>query len=418
MFQKNSLINGIRVVTEHISYVNSVSIGVWVKVGSRHESLTNNGVSHFIEHMLFKGTKNRTAKEIANAIDKIGGQLNAFTSKECTCYYTKVLDSHFDIALDVLADMLLNSNFNEDEIEKEKGVVIEEIGMYEDTPEDLVHDLFTQGVWSQNALGMSILGTEETLNQMTREDILSYLNSSYTPENIVISVVGNFNQNDIIEKIRTYFEKVTCEKNCSIAIEKPDFSPRYIVRSKDTEQIHLCLGFNGVDITSRDFYPMLIMNNVFGGAMSSRLFQKIREERGLAYSVFSYPSSFQDCGLFSIYAGMKASQLKTVSELVMEEIHDIVSKGISEEELFDSKEQLKGSYILGLESTSGRMISIGKSELLLNKINSPAEILEKIDKVDMAGVNAVIKAVFDTNKMGAAVIGSVDKDMDLKGLFL
>ena len=417
MFQKNSLINGIRVVTEHISYVNSVSIGVWVKVGSRHESLANNGVSHFIEHMLFKGTKNRTAKEIANSIDKIGGQLNAFTSKEVTCYYAKVLDSHFDIALDVLADMLLHSNFTEEDIEKEKGVVIEEIGMYEDTPEDLVHDLFTQGVWSENPLGMSILGTDETLGRMTRKDILEYFNSSYTPENIVISVVGNFNQGEILEKIRKYFEDVTCEKNCNIAIERPDFSSKYIVRSKETEQIHLCVGFNGVDVTNKGFYPMLIMNNVFGGAMSSRLFQKIREERGLAYSVFSYPSSFQDSGLFSIYAGMKASQLKTVSELVMEEINSIITNGISEEELFDSKEQLKGSYILGLESTSGRMISIGKSELLLNKINSPAEILEKIDKVDMSSVNDIIKTVFDTKKMGAAIIGSVDKDMDLKGLF-
>lgn len=417
MLQKETLINGIRIVTEEIPYVNSVSIGIWIKVGSRYENIENNGISHFIEHILFKGTKSRSAKDIANSIDKIGGQLNAFTSKECTCFYSKVLDTHFDTALDVLADMFFNSNFDCEEIDKERGVVLEEINMYEDTPEDLVHDLFSQAVWSGNPLGMSILGTEESLGNLNREKIIQYFNENYCPNNIVISVVGNFKQKYVINKIKAYFDKAEqCSKtNTNIVI--PSFVPEYTLKSKDTEQVHLCMGFNGVDIKSKAFYPLLVFNNVLGGAMSSRLFQKIREDRGLAYSVFSYPSSFEDCGLFSIYAGSKPDNLKSVVELIMEEIYKIKDTGISEEELYDSKEQLKGSYILGLESTSGRMISIGKSELLLDKIYLPAEILAKIDMVDMDSVNSIIKEIFDTDRMGAAVIGSMKKGTDVKKLF-
>jgi predicted Zn-dependent peptidase len=417
MFQKELLTNGIRIVTEEIPYVNSVSIGIWVKVGSRYENVENNGISHFIEHMLFKGTNKRSAKEIANSIDKIGGQLNAFTSKECTCFYAKVLDTHFDIALDVLADMFFNSRFDSEEIDKELGVVIEEINMYEDSPEDLVHDLFSQAVWSGNPLGMSILGTEETLNNLNREKIVNFFNENYIPQNIVISVVGNFKHKEVVASIRSYFEKAEQKRNSSANILVPSFEPEYTLKSKVTEQVHLCMGFNGVDIKSKAFYPMLILNNVFGGAMSSRLFQKIREDRGLAYSVFSYPSSFEDCGLFSIYAGSKPDNLKNVAELIMEEIRTVKEHGITEEELYDSKEQLKGSYILGLESTSGRMISIGKSELLLNKIYSPAEILEKIDQVDMESVSHIIKHIFDTDNMGAAVIGSMEKDTDIRKMF-
>ena len=417
MFQKELLINGVRVVTEEIPYVNSVSLGIWVKIGSRYESFENNGISHFIEHMLFKGTKKRSAKEIANSVDKIGGQLNAFTSKECTCFYAKVLDTHFDIALDVLSDMFFNSNFDREEIDKERGVVIEEINMYEDSPEDLVHDLFSQAVWSGNPLGMSILGTEESLENLNRERIVNYFNENYIPQNIVISVVGNFKHNDVIKKIKGYFEKASYKKSSTTQLIMPRFEPEYKLKNKITEQVHLCTGFNGVDIKNRAFYPMLILNNVFGGAMSSRLFQKIREDRGLAYSVFSYPSAFEDCGLFSIYAGSKPDNLKSVAELIMEEIRAIKKTGITEEELYDSKEQLKGSYILGLESTSGRMISIGKSELLLERIYSPTEILERIDKVDMDSVNSIIGHIFDTDSMGAAVIGSMENNTDIRSMF-
>ncbi|HPL53926.1 MAG TPA: pitrilysin family protein [Bacillota bacterium] len=417
MFQKELLKNGIRIVTEEIPYVNSVSIGLWIKAGSRYESIENNGISHFIEHMLFKGTKKRSAKEIANSIDKIGGQLNAFTSKECTCLYAKVLDAHFDIALDVLADMFFNSNFDHEDIEKEKGVVLEEINMYEDSPEDLVHDLFSQTVWSGNSLGMPVLGTESSLGNLKREKILDYFNNNYIPQNIVISVVGNIKHTDAVKNVREYFEKSKPGNREAIQTLTPNFEPEYMFKNKLTEQVHLCMGFVGVDIKSEAYYPMLILNNIFGGAMSSRLFQKIREDRGLAYSVFSYPSSFVDCGLFSIYAGSKPCNLKSVAELIMEEINILKEKGITEEELYDSKEQLKGSYILGLESTSGRMISIGKSELILKRVYTPAEILEKIDKVDIESTNKVINYIFDKRNMGAAVIGSMKKNTNIKKLF-
>jgi predicted Zn-dependent peptidase len=416
MYQKKQMKNGIRVVTEEIPYVNSVSVGIWVKVGSRNESVDINGVSHFIEHMLFKGTEKRSAKEIANSIDKIGGQLNAFTSKESTCYYAKVLDSHFDIALDVLADMFLNSTFVKEEIEKEKGVIMEEINMYEDSPEDLVHDLFSQGVWDGNPLGMSILGTEESLTALNRDIIVKYYKENYIPENIVISIVGNIKHEVAVEKVEKHFGHLKPGGKKSSIIEKPSFNPIKITRSKDTEQVHLCIGFDGIETDNEAFYPMLTMNNIFGGAMSSRLFQNIREDKGLAYSVFSYPSSYQDCGLFSIYAGMKASQLKNVTQLIMDEINELMKNGLTEEELYDSKEQMKGSYTLGLESTSGRMISIGKSELMNNRIYSPAEVLEKIDKVDMDSVNNVIKRIFDLNKIGGAVIGPFDNKVDLKDI--
>lgn len=417
MFQKELLKNGIRIVTEEIQYVNSVSIGLWIKAGSRNENTENNGISHFIEHMLFKGTENRSAKEIANSIDKIGGQLNAFTSKECTCFYAKVLDTHFDIALDVLADMFFNSEFSDEDIEKEKGVIAEEINMYEDSPEDLVHDLFSQTVWSGNPLGMPILGTSASLENLSRERILEYYNDNYIPQNIVISVVGSFKHKDVVRKIKDYFEKAKLGEHSTAKTVVPSFEPEFLLRSKLTEQVHLCMGFKGVNIKSEEYYPMLVFNNLFGGAMSSRLFQKIREDRGLAYSVFSYPSSFQDCGLYSIYAGSKPDNLKSVTKLIMEEINEIKRTGIDDKELYDSKEQLKGSFILGLESTSGRMISIGKSELLLGKIYSPAEVLEKIDRVDSNSVNSIIKYIFDTDNMGAAIIGCMEENTDIRKMF-
>jgi len=405
MYIKHKLDNGVRIVAEEIKYVNSVSIGIWVKVGSRNEDEGNNGISHFIEHMLFKGTKNRTAKEIAGTIDKIGGQLNAFTAKECTCFYAKVLDTHFDIALDILSDMFFNSTFSENEIEKEKGVVLEEIGMYEDSPEDLVHDIFNQSVWSKNPLGMPILGTEETLKAIKRQDIIDYIDSNYTPENIVISVVGNFDKEHVLSEIEKVFSKHKAFKKDKVIINEPVFTPIYKHKEKNTEQAHLCIGFKGFELSNKYTYPLLVLNNIFGGAMSSRLFQKIREEKGLAYSVFSYPSSYTDCGILSIYAGMKPNQLDYAIELIIEEINQIKANGISEEELYDSKEQIKGSYILGLESTSGRMNSIGKSELLLDKIYSPKEIIELIDAVTMDDINHVINLVFNIEKMGAAIIG-------------
>ncbi len=408
MFKKVQLSNGLRLVYEKIPYVRSVSVGIWVGTGSRNETSENNGISHFIEHMLFKGTSKRSAKDIAECIDAIGGQINAFTGKECTCYYTKTLDTHLDIAVDVLSDMFFNSSFDSDDINVEKRVVIEEIGMYEDTPEELVHDIFSEMVWDGNPLGYPILGTEMCINKFDKDMILKYMNEFYTPYNTVISVAGNFDEIKLIELVNKYFQDWKFGKTFSNKFSSAQYKVNKIVREKDTEQVHLCMGFEGIEHGNEKLYSLLSLNNILGGGMSSRLFQNIREKRGLVYSIYSYPSTYQGSGLFVIYAGMNPEHLQTVIDLTKTELDLIIKDGITKDELAKTKEQLKGNYILGLESTSSRMNSIGKSELMLGKINTPEEILQKIDRVNMDSVDEMIKRVFDFEKMSISAVGSIN----------
>ncbi|KXG75803.1 M16 family metallopeptidase [Thermotalea metallivorans] len=413
MVEKHRLNNGVRVVIEKIPHVKSVSIGFWVGVGSNHENINNNGITHFIEHMLFKGTKNRTAKQIAESIDSIGGQLNAFTSKECTCYYAKVLDARLPVAVDVLTDMLFHSTFSETEIEKEKSVVLEEINMYEDSPEDLAHDLLAQTAFHHHPLGLPILGSHETVNRFHREMLLDYVRDNYTADNIVISAAGNFDHEQLFRLLEEKFAG-----HFAIGAERqegnlPVFHRNASIRYKDIEQLHLCIGLKGVPLGDKDLYPLLVMNNVFGGSMSSRLFQNIREDKGLAYSVFSYPSSYKQIGMMTIYAGINPSQLSEVAKLINEEIQIIKRKGLTEEELYKSKEQLKGNYILGLESTSSRMTATGKSELLLNQVYTQKEVLEKIDAVTFEEVHQVIQKVFDLEYTSVALVGKADAKTDV-----
>jgi predicted Zn-dependent peptidase len=405
MYNKYKLNNGLRIVTEYIPHVKSVSIGIWIETGSRYENSTNNGISHFIEHMLFKGTKNRNAKSIAESIDNIGGQLNAFTSKECTCFYAKVLDNHLPIAIDVLSDMLFNSTFSEIDMEKEKSVVIEEINMYEDSPEDLVHDLISTTVFNGHPLAYPILGNVDTLKNLNRSDILNYFNQHYTPDNTVIAIAGNFDRDNIVKLIEKYFGGWVGNKIQIESQKPPTLYQRLIGKNKPTEQLHLCIGMEGVSQGKKDLYSLLVLNNIFGGSMSSRLFQRIREEKGLVYSIYSYPSSYKDIGVFTVYAGLNPNQTLNVVKLITEEINSIKSKGLTKEEFSRAKEQLKGNYTLGLESTSSRMTSLGKSELLLGKIYSPKEIIEKIDKVTIEDVVNIIDKVFDFNKFNIAYVG-------------
>lgn len=407
MFKKVQLSNGLRLVYEKIPYVRSVSVGIWVGTGSRNETSENNGISHFIEHMLFKGTTKRSAKDIAECIDAIGGQINAFTGKECTCYYTKTLDTHLDIAVDVLSDMFFNSSFAGDDINVEKRVVIEEIGMYEDTPEELVHDIFSEMVWDGNPLGYPILGTEMCINKFDKDMILKYMNEFYTPYNTVISVAGNFDEAKLIELVNQYFQDWKFGKTFSNKFSHAQYKVNKIVREKDTEQVHLCMGFEGVEHGNEKLYSLLSLNNILGGGMSSRLFQTIREKRGLVYSIYSYPSTYQGSGLFVIYAGMNPEYLQTVIDLTKSELNNIIKDGITKDELSKTKEQLKGNYILGLESTSSRMNSIGKSELMLGKINTPEEVLQKIDRVNMDSVDEMIKRVLDFEKMSISAVGNI-----------
>lgn len=410
MFKKFTLKNGVRVVCEKIPYVRSVSTGIWIKTGSRNENAQNNGVSHFIEHMLFKGTKNRSAEEIAKSIDNIGGQINAFTGKECTCYYVKALDEHIDIALDVLSDMLYNSVFASKDIALEKQVIMEEIGMYEDSPEDLVHDILSETVWNGSPIGYPILGTKKSLRRLSRKTIDAYMRERYTPDNMVISIAGNFDEGKLQDMLETYFNSGNVESKTENIPDSAEFRPEISVREKDTEQVHICIGFEGIRNGDDSLYPLLAVNNILGGGMSSRLFQNIREKRGLVYSVYSYPTVYNDAGLFTIYAGMKPENLNEVANLIYDEVRLILSKGITKQELDKSKEQLKGNYILGLESTSSRMSSIGKSELLLGYVKTPDEILNLIESITMEDIEQIIHSVFNLNRKGISIVGNVKQE--------
>lgn len=386
--------NGLRIVLEKVPSVRSVTIGVWVLAGSRNENKLNNGISHFLEHMMFKGTKKRSAQDIAEAFDAIGGHVNAFTSKEYTCYYARVLDSHKEYALEVLADMFFHSTFQADEMEREKKVILEEIKMYEDSPDDYVHDLLAEASFGHHALGYSILGTEENLQRFTKETIYQYMDQYYTAENTVISIAGNVDAS-FIPVVEQYFDQFQSNtEQRTIESKLPRFSSEEIIKHKDTEQAHLCLGYKGLPLSDDRSYSLVIMNNILGGSMSSRLFQNIREKEGLAYSVYSYHSSYLDQGLLTIYAGTSKQQLNRLKDSLMETIDLFVTEGITEKELQNSKEQLKGNLVLSLESTNSRMSRNGKNELLLKRHRSLNRLIQEIDAVTIDSIRSVIDYVF------------------------
>jgi len=408
MYKRYQLDNGIRVITEEIPHFRSVSIGIWFASGSIYEDFENSGIPHFIEHMLFKGTKNRSAKQIAQAMDAVGGQLNAFTAKECTCYYSNVIDEHLPRAIDVLSDMVINSLLDPVELEKEKGVVLEEILMYEDSPEDLAHDLLVEALVGRHPLANSILGSQEFILGLNREKLLSFLDRKYLPQNAVISIAGNFDEGQLMDLLGTFFGdwKKQSDYNVGQAIVPPPFyQSKNLFKWKDIEQVHLCIGYPGVPLGHDDVYPLMIFNNLLGGGMSSRLFQNIREDKGLVYSVMSYPSFYTCGGLFTIYASMKPSQAKRVADLIMEEIRKIRVEGISNDEFDTAKQQLKGNYILGMESSNSRMNAIGRAELLLGVVRTPEEILAKIENVTMDDVMRVVDRVLLPDTMAIAVVG-------------
>lgn len=406
MIDKYALDNGVRVIIEKIPTVRSVSLGIWVGAGSRHEHDGNNGISHFIEHMLFKGTKARSAKQIAESFDHIGGHVNAFTSKEYTCYYARVLDEHASLAMEILADMFFNSLFDEEEIQKERKVIVEEIKMYDDTPDDLVHDLIAKASFHNNPLGYSILGTEEVLNTFTRDTLIDYMRRRYTPSNIVITAAGNVN-GQLLATINKYFSDFSGDETEETSVVC-DFASTVRLRRKETEQAHLCLAFPGLEIGNKDMYALILTNNILGGSMSSRLFQEVREERGLAYSVFSYHSSFKDNGMFTIYAGSAPEQLEEVYKVITHTLRQLKERGMSEEELKKGKEQLKGGLMLSLESTNSRMSRLGKNELLLGKHLSLDEIIERIDRVTLDDAKNVIYRALN-NPMSIALVSPFEQ---------
>ncbi|MGG2466421.1 M16 family metallopeptidase [Paraclostridium bifermentans] len=413
MYKTHTLSNGLTIIGEEIPYLKSITLGVWVNAGSRIENEEIGGISHFIEHMLFKGTKNRTSKEIASTIDNLGGQINAFTSKECTCYYVKLLDEHIDIGIDILSDMFLNPLFDEKDIDKERQVIIEELKMYEDSPEDLVYDLLMEGIYKTDALGMNIIGTEESLYNMNRNTIKDYFNKYYVASNSVISISGNFKFEEMVKLIESKFKDLAMG-NVDIKITEPEFHPCFISRNKDTEQVNLAISLKAIPLECReDAYALSIINNIFGGSISSRLFQNIRENKGLVYSIYSAPSLYRKSGELGIYASMSNENLKKVYNLVLEEIDNLRQNHLTDKEIKESKEQLKGSYILGLESTSSRMMSIGKAMVLTKKVKNPNDIIESINNIDKARIDLIIDKVFNRENIGVCIVGR-----DVEGITL
>ena len=405
MYKIHTLSNGLTIIGEEIPYLKSITLGIWVNAGSRIEEENNAGISHFIEHMLFKGTKNRTSKELASTIDNLGGQINAFTSKECTCFYVKLLDEHISIGVDVLSDMMLNSLFDSEEIDKERQVILEELKMYEDSPEDLSYDLLTENIYKTDGLGMNIIGTKESLYNINRENILEYFNKYYVASNCVISMSGNFNFEEMIKLIEDKFNNLP-QGEVKVEVTKPEFHTCFIAKNKDTEQVNLAMSLKAIPLENReDAYALSIVNNIFGGSISSRLFQNIRENKGLVYSIYSAPSLYRKTGELGIYASMSNENLKKVYNLVLEEIDNLRINGLTEQEIKESKEQLKGSYILGLESTSSRMMSIGKAMLLMKEVKNPNDIIESINNIDKERIDLIIDKVFNKENIGVCIVG-------------
>lgn len=403
-YQKEVLPNGVRILTQQVSHVRSVALGIWVDVGSRDESDTTSGISHYIEHMLFKGTKHRTAKQIAEELDAVGGQLNAFTTKEYTCYYTKVLDEHFDLAVDILTDMLFHSNVSEQDVEREKNVILEEIKMYEDAPDELVHDMFAKTIWSGHPLGRPIIGTSDTVCSFNYQDLRSYMKDHYTPKRMVISVAGNIRHRQVVEKLSPLFGSLTGE-GISRQLQKPNPTVQVNCRSKETEQVHMVIGAPGLSLDNDLVYIAQVINTILGGGLSSRLFQEIREQRGLVYTVYSYHSSYYDTGIFGVYAGLSKQNVNQAMELIFKEIREIKKNGVSREELQRAKDQLKGNLLLSLESVNTHMSRLGKSELYLGKVYSPEEIVEKLNLVTVEDTVRVASELFQPDKFSMAAIG-------------
>lgn len=396
--------NGVTVLMEEIPHVHSVAIGVWAGVGSRDEIPELAGISHFIEHLMFKGTYRRTAKEIAETLEAVGGQLNAFTAKEFTCYYARVLDEHFDLAVDLLADMIFNSRFDPDDIEREKNVIVEEIKMYEDTPDELVHDVFASAVWQGHSLGRPIIGSADVVRKLSRDDILRFFHSHYRADKMIVAVAGSFDRRRVIERISSLFENAEGSAG-KRTLSTPVSRQEIVCREKDTEQIHLCIGTPGLAMGDEKVYVFQVLNTILGGGLSSRLFQCIREQRGLVYSVYSYHSSYFDTGLFVIYAGFSRENMDVVLELICKEIKDIQQNGVLEGELRRAKDQLKGNLLLSLEHVNARMSRLGKLQLYLGKVIPPEEVVEKIEKVTLEEVRDLALEVWRPEKVSLASVG-------------
>ncbi len=410
IYQKTILPNGVKVLTETIPYVRSVSLGLWIDVGSRDESNQSSGISHFIEHMAFKGTRTRSASEIASYLESVGGVLNAFTGREQTCYYAKFLDEHLEKAVEILFDLTNNPTFVNSDIEKEKKVIIEEIRDIEDSPGDLIHDLFAGAIFGGHALGRSIMGTRSTVRGMNRSKVLRYTEKFYRPDRIIVAACGNLQHKRLVQLTNKYVDQRIMPEFPD-GRKKPKFKSYRKIYRRKTNQTHICLGLPAKEFTHESRTALLLLNSILGGGMSSRLFQRLREDLGLVYNVFSYLDFFADNGIFGIYLGTDGKNVKKALAAVKKEMDNITRSKLSRTEVEKSKEQLKGNLMLGLENTSNRMNRLARHELLVDRHISLDETITTIDAVKPDEVTEIARDVFQSNQFSAVALGPVKGDI-------
>lgn len=420
MFAKTVLDNGIRVVSHEMQDHRSVSLGIWVENGSRHESADENGISHFIEHLLFKGTERRTAAQIAEEMDAVGGVINAFTSKEHTCYYAKVLDENLPLAIDLLSDIFLHSSFDAEEIERERSVILQEISQAEDTPDDFVHDLFSADFFKDHPIARPICGREATVNGFTREKFLSFFHSRYQPRRVIVAAAGKISHDHLVKEMAARLGQVNGRGAGGDALiegeRKPEMGSGVYPHSKELEQAHLCLGVAGIPQADPQRYPAYVLNTLLGGGMSSRLFQEIREKRGKAYSVYSFSSSYNDVGYLGVYAGTGVDAVEEVVELILAELAKLAKDGITGDELRRTQGQLVGSMMLGLESTDSWMSHVARNEIYFGKMVTTDEICQRIRAVTRDDVVALAHRLFRPEAMTLTLLGDFKDQFKLQSL--
>lgn len=404
MVTAETLPSGLRLVTESMPHVRSVTAGVWLVQGSRHENAAESGIAHFIEHMLFKGTTSRSARQIAQTMDSIGGQLDAFTSKEYASYYVKVLDEHLPVALDLLADMVLRPALLPEDIAREQSVILEEIKMVEDAPDDLVHEVLTQQFWSTHALGRPILGTPETVSSFDTGRLRDYFKRTYTAPNLIVAAAGNLDHTALREHVLRVFADLPAGDVLADA-GPPEITPGLVVRQKDIEQCHLCLATPAYAQTHSRRHATYVLNTILGGSMSSRLFQHIREDRGLAYAVMSGLASYRDAGMISVYAGCAEDKVHEVMSLTLAELRGLREQVVPDDELVRARDHLKGSLMLGLESTSSRMSYMARQEIYFGRHDSLDDVLAAVDAVTADDVQAVAHDLFRDDSLVATLVG-------------
>jgi len=409
MQQKTVLDNGLTVVSERVPELRSCSIGIWCHAGSRYESKEESGLSHFLEHMFFKGTRSRSALDIAVSMDSVGGQLNAFTDREHTCYYARVMDRHLPLAFEILADMINHSLFDRDEMEREKGVVLEEIKMYEDTPDDQVFELFNRFFYPEHPLGRPIIGYAPIIRNLTRERLVEYVGQRYYPGNLLIACAGQVDHDDLVGRAAELFREARTPAAPRAGNEAPTHRQNRAVYHKPCEQTYLCLGAPAIPYVDDRRYVLLVLDSVLGGCMSSRLFQEIREKRGLVYSVSTMQSALSDCGTFGVYAGASAEKVPEVLEVTRSIFAEVSRNGITAEELSRAQELLKGSLALNMESTSNRMMRIARSNLYLGRFLPVEETIEKIEEVTLEQVHEMAQWVLQPERFSMAALGPVDE---------